>query len=152
MGTKVGIIIEKDFWDYLMMVCISGCGLIGFFTGILRKRFELAFILFVLGLVAGFFIFYLLFVGFAPKARKEAHRASMQEIKEKKEKERDQQERQRINEMSQLGVKCSTCNSNNIERISTAKKAAYVAATGILAPAFKKVRSQFECKNCGCKW
>jgi predicted RNA-binding Zn-ribbon protein involved in translation (DUF1610 family) len=48
--------------------------------------------------------------------------------------------------------RCPTCNSGNIEKISTAKKAAYVAGFGILAPAFKKVRSQFQCKNCGYKW
>jgi DNA-directed RNA polymerase subunit RPC12/RpoP len=49
-------------------------------------------------------------------------------------------------------LKCPTCGSVNIEKISTAKKAAYVAGVGILAPAFKKVRSQFECKNCRYKW
>ena len=47
---------------------------------------------------------------------------------------------------------CPTCHSTNIERISTGKKAAYVLGVGVLAPAFKKVRSQFECKSCGYKW
>lgn len=49
-------------------------------------------------------------------------------------------------------VKCPTCQSTDVERISTAKKTTYVVAVGVLAPAFKKVRSQFECKQCGYKW
>lgn len=48
--------------------------------------------------------------------------------------------------------RCPTCNSGNIKKISPAEKGAYVAGFGILAPVFKKVRSQFECKNCGYKW
>jgi hypothetical protein len=48
--------------------------------------------------------------------------------------------------------KCPTCGSSAIEKISTGNKLAYVAGVGILAPAFKKVRSQFECKKCGYKW
>jgi len=49
-------------------------------------------------------------------------------------------------------LKCPTCHSTDIERISTGEKAAYVLGLGILAPAFKKVRSQFECKSCGYIW
>lgn len=58
---------------------------------------------------------------------------------------------ERIHEQS-LNIKCPTCQSSNVKRITTAKKAAYVIGLGILAPAFKKVRSQFECKKCGYKW
>ena len=54
--------------------------------------------------------------------------------------------------MSTPIISCPTCKSNNVNKISAGKKMAYVAATGILAPAFKKVRSQFECKSCGYKW
>jgi hypothetical protein len=49
-------------------------------------------------------------------------------------------------------IECPTCHSKTVRKISTSKKFAYVAGFGILAPAFKKVRSQFECKNCGYKW
>lgn len=49
-------------------------------------------------------------------------------------------------------LKCPTCQSTNVDKISKGKKLAYVAGFGILAPAFKKVRSQFECKSCGYKW
>jgi predicted RNA-binding Zn-ribbon protein involved in translation (DUF1610 family) len=49
-------------------------------------------------------------------------------------------------------VKCPSCHSSQIERISAAKKAVYVALLGILAPAFKSTRSQFKCNACGNKW
>jgi len=47
---------------------------------------------------------------------------------------------------------CPNCRSSQVERISAAKKAGYVAVLGILAPAFKSVRSQFKCNACGNKW
>lgn len=50
------------------------------------------------------------------------------------------------------GVKCPTCQSSSVERITAGKKLGHVLAFGIFAPAFKKVRSQFECKSCGYKW
>ena len=49
-------------------------------------------------------------------------------------------------------INCPSCHSSQIERISAAKKAGYVAVLGIFAPAFKSVRSQFKCKVCGNKW
>lgn len=49
-------------------------------------------------------------------------------------------------------IKCPTCQSLTVIKISTGTKLGYVILTGILAPAFKKVRSQFECKTCGYKW
>lgn len=50
------------------------------------------------------------------------------------------------------GIKCITCQSTNVVKISAGQKMGHVLAFGIFAPAFKKVRSQFECKNCGYKW
>jgi hypothetical protein len=49
-------------------------------------------------------------------------------------------------------TKCPACRSSQIERISAARKAGYVALLGIFAPAFKSVRSQFKCKSCNHKW
>lgn len=49
-------------------------------------------------------------------------------------------------------IKCPACRSSQIEKISTAKKAGYVAILGIFAPIFKSVRSQFKCRACGHKW
>jgi hypothetical protein len=49
-------------------------------------------------------------------------------------------------------MSCPSCHSTQIERISAAKKAVYVALLGILAPAFKSTRSQFKCNACGNKW
>lgn len=51
-----------------------------------------------------------------------------------------------------LGIKCPTCQSTQVEKIGMGKKLAYVVGFGIIAPAFKKVRSQFQCNNCGYKW
>jgi DNA-directed RNA polymerase subunit RPC12/RpoP len=90
------------------------------------------------GLIFGFSIGLIWFGKYAPKSVKEAFKNSGQQ--------------ERTNNLSQMGVKCPTCSSKNVERISTGKKVAYVAATGLLALAFKKVRSQFECKSCGYKW
>ena len=47
---------------------------------------------------------------------------------------------------------CPSCRSTQVEKISAAKKAGYLAVLGILAPAFKTVRSQFKCGACGHKW
>jgi DNA-directed RNA polymerase subunit RPC12/RpoP len=64
-----------------------------------------------------------------------------------------EQEQENMKPVSTLeSPKCPTCGSTDIEKISTGKKLAYVAGFGILAPAFKKARSQFECKSCGYKW
>jgi len=59
---------------------------------------------------------------------------------------------QKLNQIKNLNIKCPTCGSNDVDRISTGKKLAYVATVGILAPAFKKVRSQFQCRECRYKW
>ena len=45
--------------------------------------------------------------------------------------------------------KCPTCGSTNIEKISTAKKAAGGFMFGLFS---KTARSQFMCKDCGYKW
>lgn len=52
----------------------------------------------------------------------------------------------------QTDIRCLNCKSSNVKKISTGKKLGYVALTGIFAPLFKKVRSQFQCKTCGYKW
>lgn len=49
-------------------------------------------------------------------------------------------------------IHCPNCNSTNVFRISTGKKVLYAGTWGILAPLFKKVRSQFQCQACGYKW
>lgn len=49
-------------------------------------------------------------------------------------------------------IVCPTCGSDRVVKISMGTKMKYVLAVGILAPAFKKVRSQFLCENCGYKW
>ena len=45
--------------------------------------------------------------------------------------------------------KCPTCQSTNIEKISTAKKVVHGAAFGLFS---NTARSQFHCNNCGYKW
>lgn len=45
--------------------------------------------------------------------------------------------------------KCPTCNSTNIQKISTAKKATGFALVGVFSSNFGKT---MECKNCGYKW
>jgi len=62
------------------------------------------------------------------------------------------EELQTIQQLNVYVLKCPTCQSTNVDRISTGKKLAYIAGFGLLSPVFKKVRSQFECKSCGYKW
>lgn len=45
--------------------------------------------------------------------------------------------------------KCPTCGSTNVNKISTAKKAAGFVAVGVFSSNFGKT---MECKNCGYKW
>ncbi len=45
--------------------------------------------------------------------------------------------------------KCPTCQSTNIKKISSAKKATHGIMFGIFS---KTAFSQFECRNCGYKW
>lgn len=45
--------------------------------------------------------------------------------------------------------KCPTCNSTNIEKISTGKKLVGFAAVGVFSSNFGK---SMKCKNCGYKW
>lgn len=47
-------------------------------------------------------------------------------------------------------VKCPTCGSTDIEKISGMNK---VASFWLVGPfALKKMLSTFNCKKCGCKW
>lgn len=45
--------------------------------------------------------------------------------------------------------RCPTCQSDNIVKISAAKRVTHGAAFGLLS---KTAFSQFECKNCGYRW
>lgn len=46
-------------------------------------------------------------------------------------------------------IKCPTCNSIKVKRISGTAKAAGAVAFGLLS---KTAKSQFKCENCGYKW
>lgn len=46
-------------------------------------------------------------------------------------------------------IKCPTCNSTKVKRISGTAKVAGAVAFGLLS---KTARSQFRCENCGYKW
>lgn len=74
----------------------------------------------------------------------EQHRrdeASVNAIIKARERERYQREHP--------NVKCPTCGSTNIERISTINRAVSV---GMLGLASDKIGKQFQCKNCKYKW
>lgn len=45
--------------------------------------------------------------------------------------------------------KCPTCNSTNIRKISSTKKAASIIGFGLLS---NNIGKTYECKNCGYKW
>lgn len=46
-------------------------------------------------------------------------------------------------------IKCPTCSSTNVEKISTTSKVVGAAAFGLFS---KTARSQFKCNHCGYKW
>lgn len=46
-------------------------------------------------------------------------------------------------------IKCPTCNSTKVKRISGTAKVAGAVAFGLLS---KTAKSQFKCENCGYKW
>lgn len=46
-------------------------------------------------------------------------------------------------------LRCPTCHSFNVEKISVVDKAFGAATLGLLS---KTAKSQFRCKNCGYKW
>lgn len=46
-------------------------------------------------------------------------------------------------------IKCPTCGSTNVSKISTAKKAVGFATVGVFSSNFGKT---MECKKCGYKW
>lgn len=46
-------------------------------------------------------------------------------------------------------IKCPTCNSTKVKRISGTTKVAGAVAFGLFS---KTARSQFKCESCGYKW
>lgn len=46
-------------------------------------------------------------------------------------------------------LRCPTCSSTRVKRISTTAKVAGAATFGLFS---KTARSQFKCENCGYKW
>lgn len=54
-----------------------------------------------------------------------------------------------INKAQPNRPKCPTCQSTDIKKISTARKAVGATLFGLFS---KTARSQFECGNCGYKW
>lgn len=45
--------------------------------------------------------------------------------------------------------KCPTCNSTNVQKISTGERVTSVAILGLFS---KKINKSFKCKNCGHTW
>ncbi len=71
---------------------------------------------------------------------------------------KDREEQERYNRLhmpssggysSQNQPKCPTCQSTNVTKITSTKKAIGFAAVGIFSSNFGKT---MECKNCGYKW
>lgn len=63
---------------------------------------------------------------------------------------RNQVEQQKnASQTSSNTIKCPTCNSTKVKRISSTAKVAGAVAFGLLS---KTARSQFRCENCGYKW
>jgi len=137
--------VEKKINKYILISVVIGC-LIGLPAGFWG---------FTVGAFIGGFIGIGLFHLFASKETKQNFAMWKMSKAEQAKKDAENARFVRMKEeraQANLSIECPTCHSKSIERISTGKKLAYVVGFGILAPAFKKVRSQFECKNCGYKW
>lgn len=52
--------------------------------------------------------------------------------------------------MNKVEIKCPTCGSTNVKKISGASKAGSALMFGVLS--LGKLSKTFECKNCGYKW
>ena len=59
------------------------------------------------------------------------------------------QQQKQMSRSDSNAIKCPTCNSRNVKRISGMSKAAGAAMFGLFS---KTAKSQFECENCGYKW
>lgn len=53
-----------------------------------------------------------------------------------------------LNEQANV-PKCPTCNSTNVQKISTGERVTSVAMLGLFS---KKINKTFKCKNCGYTW
>ena len=59
------------------------------------------------------------------------------------------QQQKQMSRSDSNAIKCPTCSSRNVKRISGMSKAAGAAMFGLFS---KTAKSQFECENCGYKW
>lgn len=59
------------------------------------------------------------------------------------------QQQKTISQTNSNAIKCPTCNSTKVKRISGTAKVAGAVAFGLLS---KTAKSQFKCENCGYKW
>jgi hypothetical protein len=100
------------------------------------------------GLIIGGFVCTFIGMGLFELFASETTRKDIAEYRQHKQAQRHQR-----NARPYLSnIKCPTCQSRSVKKITVGKKIPYVAGFGIIAPAFKKVRSQFECSQCGYKW
>lgn len=80
---------------------------------------------------------------------KQQKRKLKQEFMKMQEKSYQKQTEQIKFEKEQNTPKCPTCGSTNVNKISTAKKAAGFLTVGVFSSNLGKT---MECKNCGYKW
>lgn len=135
--------VEKRFNRF----CYIGASIGGFIGFVLFQSFGG----FIIGIVIGVILSAVLHRTTADKAMKIKICDYNVYKKEQQEQQREQKARD-LNQKENLNIKCPTCGSSSIDRISIGRKLAYVIGFGILAPAFKKVRSQFQCRDCRYKW
>lgn len=59
------------------------------------------------------------------------------------------QQQKTTSQTNSNAIKCPTCNSTKVKRISGTAKVAGAVTFGLLS---KTAKSQFKCENCGYKW
>lgn len=60
-----------------------------------------------------------------------------------------QDEYEKYKRKKELAIKCPTCGSTNVEKISDLKRGVHAVAFGIFS---KTAFSQYKCNHCGYKW